>query len=48
MKELFDFIGKRYIAYFISLFLIIGSWGYGIVKGPKFGIDFTGGVLVQA
>jgi len=48
MKKLFDFIGKRYIAYFISLFLIIGSWGYGIVKGPKFGIDFTGGVLVQA
>ncbi len=47
MKEQFDFIGKRYIAYIISLLLILGSWGYGLYKGPKFGIDFTGGVLVQ-
>ena len=44
----FNFIGRRYIAYAFSLLLILGSWGYGLVKGPKFGIDFTGGVLVQA
>ena len=47
MKK-FDFIGKRYIAYLFSLTLIFGSWFYGVfIKGPKFGIDFTGGVLVQ-
>ena len=47
MKK-FDFIGKRYLAYLFSLTLILGSWIYGVfIKGPKFGIDFTGGVLVQ-
>ncbi|TCK06423.1 protein translocase subunit SecF [Phorcysia thermohydrogeniphila] len=48
MKRKFNFIGKRYLAYAISLLLIVGSWVYGVfVKGPQFGIDFTGGVLVQ-
>jgi len=49
MERKFDFIGKRHIAYLVSfLLLITGSWFYGVfVKGPKFGIDFTGGVLVQ-
>ncbi|WP_456456683.1 protein translocase subunit SecF [Thermovibrio sp.] len=48
MKRKFDFIGKRYLAYLFSLTLIVGSWIYGAyVKGPKFGIDFTGGALVQ-
>ncbi|WP_456396988.1 protein translocase subunit SecF [Desulfurobacterium sp.] len=47
MERQFDFIGKRYIAYTISLLLIIGTWAYGLYKGPRFGIDFTGGVLVQ-
>ena len=47
MEKQFDFIGKRYWAYIFSLLLIVGSWGYGLYKGPKFGIDFTGGVLVQ-
>jgi len=49
MEKSFDFIGRRYIAYLLSLALIVGSWVYGaFIKGPKFGIDFTGGVLVQA
>ncbi len=49
MKRKFNFIGNRYMAYLISLCLIVGSWIYGgVIKGPKFGIDFTGGVLVQA
>ncbi len=48
MERKFDFIGKRHIAYLVSFLLIAGSWFYGVfVKGPKFGIDFTGGVLVQ-
>ncbi|RKQ63755.1 protein translocase subunit secF [Thermovibrio guaymasensis] len=48
MKRKFDFIGKRHLAYLLSLLLIAGSWFYGaFVKGPKFGIDFTGGTLVE-
>jgi len=48
MERKFDFIGRRFLAYAVSLLLIVGSWFYGVfVKGPKFGIDFTGGVLVQ-
>ncbi len=48
MERKFDFIGKRYFAYLFSLTLIVGSWIYGAyIKGPKFGIDFTGGALVQ-
>jgi len=44
----FDFIGKRHFAYLFSALLIFGSWLYGVlVVKPKFGIDFTGGVLVQ-
>jgi len=44
----FDFIGKRHFAYLLSALLIFGSWLYGVfVVKPKFGIDFTGGVLVQ-
>ncbi|RUM90968.1 MAG: protein translocase subunit SecF [Thermovibrio sp.] len=47
MKKI-GFIGKRYFAYLLSLSLIVGSWLYGIfIVKPKFGIDFTGGVLVQ-
>jgi preprotein translocase subunit SecF len=48
MERKFDFIGKRHIAYLLSLLLIAGSWIYGaFIKGPKFGIDFTGGTLVE-
>jgi len=48
MERKFDFIGKRHLAYLLSLLLIAGSWFYGaFVKGAKFGIDFTGGTLVE-
>ncbi|WP_456342936.1 protein translocase subunit SecF [Thermovibrio sp.] len=48
MERKFDFIGKRHVAYILSLILIAGSWIYGaFIKGPKFGIDFTGGTLVE-
>jgi preprotein translocase subunit SecF len=47
MKK-FEFIKRRYFAYLLSLSLILGSWFYGaLIKKPRFGIDFTGGVLVQ-
>lgn len=43
-----DFIGKRYISYILSAILILA----GIITviwqgGPKMGIDFAGGVIVQ-
>ncbi len=44
----YDFIGKRFYAYALSAIVIIGSWFYGyFIKKPRFGIDFTGGALVQ-
>ncbi len=43
-----DFIGKRKIAFILSAVLIIASIGTLLVnKGPRFGIDFAGGTLVQ-
>ena len=43
-----NFIGQRYIAYGLSTFLLLASilvmvWG----GGPRMGIDFAGGVIVQ-
>ena len=41
-----DFIGKRKIGYGISgIFVLMGI--IGILLGLNFGIDFTGGTLVQ-
>jgi len=42
-----DFIGKRKIAMFISALMILISLGMLAVKGLNFGIDFTGGTLVE-
>lgn len=42
-----DFIGKRFIAYAVSLVLVFGSIGLMAVKGLNFGIDFTGGTLIE-
>ena len=43
-----DFIGKRNIAFIISLSLILISLAsLAIHKGPRFGIDFVGGTLIQ-
>lgn len=43
-----DFIGKRKIAFILSAVLFIASIGALLVnKGPRFGIDFAGGTLVQ-
>ncbi|AKL97926.1 protein translocase subunit SecF [Endomicrobium proavitum] len=42
-----DFIGKRRIFFFISVFLLVVSLGAYILKGPNYGIDFTGGMLIQ-
>jgi preprotein translocase subunit SecF len=43
-----DFIGKRKIAFIFSLVLIIVSIATLVVhRGPRYGIDFAGGTLVQ-
>jgi len=43
----FDFIGKRKIAMIISAVMLLTSLGALAVKGLNFGIDFTGGTLVE-
>jgi preprotein translocase subunit SecF len=43
-----NFIGKRKIAFFFSLIFIIVSIGSLVIKnGPKYGVDFAGGTLIQ-
>jgi len=43
-----DFIGKRKIAFLLSLLMILISIGSLVInKGPKYGIDFAGGTVVQ-
>jgi preprotein translocase subunit SecF len=43
-----DFVGKRKIAYTLSLSLIIGTFILLMVQGgPKLGIDFAGGTVIQ-
>ena len=43
-----NFIGKRKIAFSISIVMIIISIASLIIhKGPKYGIDFAGGTLIQ-
>ena len=43
----FDFMGKRRIATIISAVLVIGSIGLLAVNGLNWGLDFTGGTLVE-
>ena len=42
-----DFIGKRYVAFTISIILIIIGICAITIKGPNYGIDFSGGILMQ-
>lgn len=48
-KTKFDFLGRRKPAFLLSAFLMVGSLILVIpgVRGLNFGIDFTGGVLVE-
>lgn len=43
----FDFMGKRKIALVFSLLLIIASISSLSIKGLNFGLDFTGGTLIE-
>jgi preprotein translocase subunit SecF len=42
-----DFLGKRKAAYVLSLVLLLVSVGTLVAQGLKFGIDFTGGTLIE-
>lgn len=42
-----NFIGMRFIAFAMSLLLLAGSLGLLATKGLNFGIDFTGGTLIE-
>jgi preprotein translocase subunit SecF len=43
-----DFVGKRKIAFTVSLAMIFMSIASLVIhKGPKYGIDFAGGTLIQ-
>jgi len=45
----FDFIGKRRWAYMVSLlFIAFGLVSMGVQGGLRYGIDFSGGALIQA
>jgi len=44
----FDFVGKRHIAYAISIItLLVGLTSLFMKGGPNYGIDFVGGTVVQ-
>ncbi|MCB9991117.1 MAG: protein translocase subunit SecF [Rhodospirillales bacterium] len=42
-----DFIGKRHLAFVLSLVIVIGSLSMAFTKGLNFGIDFTGGTVME-
>ncbi len=43
----FNFIGLRFLAYAVSAVLVLGSIGLTVSKGLNFGIDFTGGTVIE-
>ncbi len=43
----FDFMGRRFLAVSISIALIVASIASLATRGLQFGIDFTGGVLIE-
>ncbi|MDX8376460.1 MAG: protein translocase subunit SecF [Mariprofundales bacterium] len=43
----FDFLGKRFIALAFSTLMLLASIGFLGFQGLNFGIDFTGGTLVE-
>jgi preprotein translocase subunit SecF len=43
----FDFMGKRQIALGFSLILVLASISSIAIKGLNFGLDFTGGTLIE-
>lgn len=47
IKRQFSFIKYRKIFYLVSICLILLGIGSGLVRGYNYGIDFTGGTMIQ-
>ncbi len=43
----YDFLGRRKIFYIVSASIIVLGIGLGLIRGFNFGIDFTGGTMLQ-
>jgi preprotein translocase SecF subunit len=46
-KTNLDFVGKRKFCFLLSLFCVLGTVWLLTTKGLNFGIDFTGGTLIE-
>ena len=46
-KKEFKFIKYRKICYLVSILIIVITIGGGLIQGFNFGIDFTGGTMIQ-
>jgi preprotein translocase subunit SecF len=42
-----NFIGVRYVAFVLSLVLVVGSIALIAMQGLNFGVDFTGGTVIE-
>lgn len=42
-----DFMGKRWVAFYLTILLVICSFGLFFSKSLNYGIDFTGGILIE-
>ncbi len=42
-----DFFGHRYYGLLVSCIIIFGSFGLMFTKGLNFGVDFTGGTMIE-
>lgn len=47
LNKTFSFIKNRKICYIISSVIIIVGLVFGLIGGPNYGIDFTGGTMIQ-
>ena len=43
----YDFVRQRYIAFFVTGVMVLGSVGLLGFKGLNLGIDFTGGIMME-
>ena len=47
MKRVINFMGVRRLAFTVTLIMTLASLGCLAVKGLNFGLDFTGGTLIE-